>query len=680
MPSVGTGGALGLALRNRDGRLLVGAFTALTIAEWMVAAALAVHLLDVGGEFAVGLLAVLFLPTALAGLGAGTLSERRPPERVLVATALTRSLLICGAAGALAAGWPIGVVVAIVGVDAAVAAFYRPAQAALLPFLARSPTELGGLAGALSTTRTVSQAGGTVLGGLLIASVSAAAVFGGAAASFALAGLLTTALAVRTEVLARGPSEAAERIVSREEGIVAAARHGLSAFAAIGRHADSRLVISLAALRAAIRGAWLGLAVLAATGFLGMGRAGLGQLAAAAGVGAVIAIPAASLLVGSRHLATALGGTLAVTGLALAGVAALGTPAAALVLVAVWGASMALADLAATAVLPRIADARRLGQMTAITESFKQSAEGAGSLLVPVFAAVLGVQGALAALGLLAPIAVLAAWRTLARVDAAAGRRVARIDLIRRTPLLRTLRVVELEAVASAAQPSRVPARQDVIREGERDARSFYVIDEGEAEVVVAGHLLRTLSAGDSFGEIALLHGIQRTATVRARTPLELLELDRSDFVWAVTGGEQSGLVRRRATSGSDLADGPLREVVSCVPWIARLDSAVIERLASNARRDSIDAEEVLWAQGAHGDTMVILLSGEATVEQGGRIEATIGPGEWVGEVALLHDVPRTATVRARTPITYCELKRDHVREALAVSDEHPAQLVEQLA
>ena len=77
---------------------------------------------------------------------------------------------------------------------------------------------------------------------------------------------------------------------------------------------------------------------------------------------------------------------------------------------------------------------------------------------------------------------------------------------------------------------------------------------------------------------------------------------------------------------------------------------------------------------------MVILLSGEATVEQGGRIEATIGPGEWVGEVALLHDVPRTATVRARTPITYCELKRDHVREALAVSDEHPAQLVEQLA
>jgi CRP-like cAMP-binding protein len=50
------------------------------------------------------------------------------------------------------------------------------------------------------------------------------------------------------------------------------------------------------------------------------------------------------------------------------------------------------------------------------------------------------------------------------------------------------------------------------------------------------------------------------------------------------------------------------------------------------------------------------------------------------GTVALLHDVPRTATVRAQTTITYCELQREHVREALAVSDEHPAQLVEKIA
>jgi hypothetical protein len=141
IPPVRSGRLLGSALRNRDGRLLVGAFTAVTVAEWTTAAALAVHLLDVAGEAAVGLLAVLFLPTALTGLAAGTVSERRRPERLLVATAWARAGLICGAAAALAASWPIGVVVSIVAVDAAVAAFYRPAQAAVLPSsLARQPS------------------------------------------------------------------------------------------------------------------------------------------------------------------------------------------------------------------------------------------------------------------------------------------------------------------------------------------------------------------------------------------------------------------------------------------------------------------------------------------------------------------------------------------------------------
>src|SRR5262249_57024734 len=87
MARVRLGGALGSALRTRDGRRLVCGFAAVTVAEWMTAAALAVHLLDVGGQAAVGLLAVLFLPTALAGPAAGALSEHRPPARLLALTA-----------------------------------------------------------------------------------------------------------------------------------------------------------------------------------------------------------------------------------------------------------------------------------------------------------------------------------------------------------------------------------------------------------------------------------------------------------------------------------------------------------------------------------------------------------------------------------------------------------------
>ena len=70
--------------------------------------------------------------------------------------------------------------------------------------------------------------------------------------------------------------------------------------------------------------------------------------------------------------------------------------------------------------------------MTAVTESLKQAAEGTGTLLVPVLAAVLGARGAIAAAGAATVLFALAAWSRLSRVDSAAGRRVARIELIRR--------------------------------------------------------------------------------------------------------------------------------------------------------------------------------------------------------------------------------------------------------
>src|SRR5262249_24002914 len=212
----------------------------------------------------------------------------------------------------------------------------------------------------------------------------------------------------------------------------------------------------------------------------------------------------------------------------------------------VWGFGMAVADLSATSVLPRIADARQLGQMIAVTESLKQGAEGTGSLVAPLMAAVIGTRSTLFITGSIAALVALGAWRSVRKVDTVAGRRVARIDVIRTTPLFRALRVAELEALAAAAKPRRIAAGQDVIREGDRDADSFYVLEAGTAEVLAQGALLRTLGPGESFGEIALLHGIQRTASVRARTDLDLLEVDRSDFVWAVTGAENSNLLRQR--------------------------------------------------------------------------------------------------------------------------------------
>ena len=86
-----------------------------------------------------------------------------------------------------------------------------------------------------------------------------------------------------------------------------------------------------------------------------------------------------------------------------------------------------------------------------------------------------------------------------------------------------------IDELAQHVENVEVAAGQEVFHQGDHGDR-FYVIEDGEAEVIGDDRLIRTLDSGDGFEEIALLHDALRTATVRARTPLWLYTLDRHDF------------------------------------------------------------------------------------------------------------------------------------------------------
>jgi CRP-like cAMP-binding protein len=87
----------------------------------------------------------------------------------------------------------------------------------------------------------------------------------------------------------------------------------------------------------------------------------------------------------------------------------------------------------------------------------------------------------------------------------------------------------ELDTLASRLVRERFPTGAAVVEEGD-PGDAFYLIDSGQAEVIVAGRRTEILTRGTYFGEIALLLNTPRTATVRALTPLDVFKFRRPDF------------------------------------------------------------------------------------------------------------------------------------------------------
>ena len=170
-----------------------------------------------------------------------------------------------------------------------------------------------------------------------------------------------------------------------------------------------------------------------------------------------------------------------------------------------------------------------------------------------------GIRWALVVIGLAGPVAVAVSWHRLREIDRTVVARDADIEMLKAIPMLRPLPMPAIENLAARVGRHHVAAGQAVFAQGDGGDR-YYVIEHGAADVVRNGQPVRTLGDGDGFGEIALVRDVPRTATVVARTPLELRTVDRPDFVLAVGGFSASreaadGSLRRLAADAA--ADAP---------------------------------------------------------------------------------------------------------------------------
>jgi putative peptide zinc metalloprotease protein len=242
-------------------------------------------------------------------------------------------------------------------------------------------------------------------------------------------------------------------------------------------------------------------------------------------------------------------------------------------------------------------------------------------------------------------------WRRL-RFQTEIGWRREAGELISEMPVLDELPIEAVNALAGKVRLMRFAEGRTVFHEGDQ-ADAFYVVRNGRFAVVdesAGGVELRSLTRGESFGEIALLQGTPRTATVRASDPSEAFAVDRSSFqTWLADSVTAEGLM------GSAMQ---LAEVRSLAPF-HHLSAAEAEALREMGSWIQVAPREEVVRQGEPGEYFFAVASGQLEVEKDGKIVATIKAGGFFGELALLNDARRAATVRATTPARLFRLDRE---------------------
>ena len=223
------------------------------------------------------------------------------------------------------------------------------------------------------------------------------------------------------------------------------------------------------------------------------------------------------------------------------------------------------------------------------------------------------------------------------------------------TPAIEELRTLpqlpEVEAVA-------FPSGSRIIKEGD-EADFFYVVIEGKVTVVKEGKeeavLVAELGPGRSFGEIGLLKGVRRTASVIAKTDVQLLRVERVRFLtWAadtdLLADELGFMLKKKYVE---------RSFSRAMPG---LRPELLAQYASGFRFQAYKKGDVLIRQGDPSETFFVLASGCVEIHKEAfgetKLEAELSTGSFFGEMGILNRLPRNATVRAKTDVEVIALDR----------------------
>ncbi len=534
---------LGVVLRvARDPTLLrlEVAYLGFNMAEFATWLAILVYAYRLGGAGAAAFVALVqLIPAGIVAPFAAYAGDRFRRDRVLVAGYAWQAAAMAGTAVAMYVDAPPPITVAVATVAAASFTLPRPVHAVILPSITHAPADLTAANAVAGLAENVGVFAGPLVGGALLIRSEPGDVF----AVFAAVALVGTFLVARlpTKFLPTDPAV-------REIREVVEATFG--GFRVLVRDRRVRLVVLVLSTTTIVIGGLDILFVATAIDLLDLGESWAGYLYAAFGLGGVIGAVASVSLVGRRRLTPSLAATSGLFGLPIAALGAVPAAITAPLLLGTSGAGYSVVTVAGRTLLQRIAPETVLARVFGVLEGLSMFALALGSVVTGAIVAAFGVTWGLAVAGLLVPVVVGLAWVGIGALD-----RDARppdpeaLELLRRLPIFAPLSAPSIERILAELSWLEVPAGDALIREGDAGDR-FYVISDGRATVTQRGTFLREVGPGDQVGEIAILRGVPRTATVTATTALRLVAIERERFIEAVTGHPVS-----RATAEAVVVD-----------------------------------------------------------------------------------------------------------------------------
>ena len=235
-------------------------------------------------------------------------------------------------------------------------------------------------------------------------------------------------------------------------------------------------------------------------------------------------------------------------------------------------------------------------------------------------------------------------------------------ELIDALPMFEDLPEDILSDLAGRVQLRSFPAGKSVFRQGDRP-NAFFVVRQGVLHVIEEDldsgkeRVLRTLGRGESFGELGLVDGVPRSATVRAIVDAELFEVDEATFDRLLSDTIHLPEFGKTFQHAAELRQ---------IPSFAALGADDIAEVLEHGDWVNVAPGETIIEQGAEGDAFYAIRSGQVEVYKDGELTGSLGPGSHFGEIALLMDVPRTAKVVATTPARLFRLDREGFERAIA--------------